>query len=88
MILPPLAQDDKKSQAFMARWCCTMDAPHYRRVAFRTQVPQVQARLPQVARAPGKTIVSSRCAFLILGVFGMLYVRTPALGVAGSSPAR
>jgi cytochrome c biogenesis protein len=28
-----------------------------------------------VARAPGKTIVYLGCAFLILGVFAMLYVR-------------
>jgi cytochrome c biogenesis protein len=29
----------------------------------------------QVARAPGKTIVYAGCAFLILGIFAMLYVR-------------
>ena len=36
---------------------------------------QVQASVFQVARAPGKTVVYLGCAFLILGVFAMLYVR-------------
>ena len=35
----------------------------------------VQASVFQVARAPGQTIVYLGCAFLILGVFAMLYVR-------------
>ena len=63
---------------------------------------QVQASVFQVARAPGKTIVYLGCAFLILGVFAMLYVRErrvwvwlapgdqaddPASGSAGSSQA-
>jgi cytochrome c biogenesis protein len=36
---------------------------------------QVQASVFQVTRAPGKTIVYLGCAFLILGVFAMLYIR-------------
>lgn len=36
---------------------------------------QVQASVFEVARAPGKNIVYLGCAFLILGVFAMLYVR-------------
>lgn len=36
---------------------------------------QVQASVFQVARAPGKTVVYTGCAFLILGVFAMLYIR-------------
>ncbi|MCX7277430.1 MAG: cytochrome c biogenesis protein ResB [Burkholderiales bacterium] len=36
---------------------------------------QVQASVFQVARAPGKKVVYLGCAFLILGVFAMLYVR-------------
>ena len=35
----------------------------------------MQASVFQVARAPGKTIVYLGCAFLIFGVFAMLYVR-------------
>jgi cytochrome c biogenesis protein len=36
---------------------------------------QVQASVFQVAKAPGKTVVYIGCAFLILGVFAMLYIR-------------
>ena len=35
----------------------------------------MQASVFEVARAPGKNIVYLGCAFLILGVFAMLYVR-------------
>jgi cytochrome c biogenesis protein len=35
----------------------------------------------QVARAPGKNIVYLGCAFLILGIFAMLYVRERRLWV-------
>jgi cytochrome c biogenesis protein len=53
----------------------------------------VQASVFQVARAPGQTIVYLGCAFLILGVFAMLYVRerrvwvwlAPTAGGSGSS---
>ena len=40
-----------------------------------TDFKQVQASVFEVARAPGKNIVYLGCAFLILGVFAMLYVR-------------
>ena len=40
-----------------------------------TDFKQVQASVFQVARAPGKNIVYLGCAFLILGIFAMLYVR-------------
>ena len=36
---------------------------------------QVQASVFEVARAPGKNIVYLGCAFLILGIFAMLYIR-------------
>jgi cytochrome c biogenesis protein len=36
---------------------------------------QVQASVFQVASAPGKTVVYTGCALLILGVFAMLYIR-------------
>jgi cytochrome c biogenesis protein len=42
---------------------------------------QVQASVFQVARAPGKNVVYLGCAFLILGVFAMLYVRDRRLWV-------
>ncbi len=42
---------------------------------------QIQASVFQVARAPGKNVVYLGCALLILGVFGMLYVRDRRLWV-------
>lgn len=75
--LKPLPQDEK-TQAFMAQMVLSLsDAPHYPApMAFQLKdFKQVQASVFQVARAPGKKIVYLGCAFLILGVFGMLYVR-------------
>ncbi len=75
--LPPLPQDDK-TQAFMSQMVLSLsDAPHYPApMAFElTDFKQVQASVFQVARAPGKKIVYLGCAFLILGVFAMLYIR-------------
>jgi cytochrome c biogenesis protein len=72
-----LAQDEK-TQAFMSQMVLSLsDAPHYPApMAFELKdFKQVQASVFQVARAPGKTIVYLGCAFLILGVFGMLYIR-------------
>jgi len=42
---------------------------------------QVQASVFQVARAPGRNIVYLGCAFLIVGIFSMLYVRERRLWV-------
>ena len=81
--LPPLAQDDR-TQAFMAQMVLSLsDAPHYPApMVFELKdFKQVQASVFQVARAPGKTIVYLGCAFLILGVFGMLYIRERRLWV-------
>jgi len=75
--LKPLPQDEK-TQAFMSQMVLSLsDAPHYPApMAFQLKdFKQVQASVFQVARAPGKTIVYLGCAFLILGVFGMLYIR-------------
>ena len=75
--LKPLPQDEK-TQAFMSQMVLSLsDAPHYPApMAFElTDFKQVQASVFQVARAPGKTIVYLGCAFLILGVFAMLYIR-------------
>ena len=75
--LPPLAQDDA-SRAFLAQVVLSLsDAFHYPApLSFQlVDFTQVQASVFQVARAPGKTIVYLGCAFLILGIFAMLYVR-------------
>ena len=42
---------------------------------------QVQASVFQLTRSPGKKLVYTGCAFLILGVFAMLYVRERRLWV-------
>ena len=75
--LKPMAQDEK-TQAFMAQMVLSLsDVPYYPApMVFELKdFKQVQASVFQVARAPGKTIVYLGCAFLILGVFGMLYIR-------------
>jgi cytochrome c biogenesis protein len=75
--LKPLPQDEK-TQAFMSQLVLSLsDAHHYPApMAFALKdFKQVQASVFQVARAPGKTVVYLGCAFLILGVFAMLYVR-------------
>ena len=75
--LKPLPQDEK-TQAFMSQMVLSLsDAPHYPApMAFQLKdFKQVQASVFQVARAPGKTIVYLGCAFLILGIFAMLYIR-------------
>jgi cytochrome c biogenesis protein len=75
--LAALAHDDK-TQGFMAQMVLSLsDAYHYQApMAFVLKdFTQVQASVFQVTRAPGKTIVYLGCAFLIFGVFAMLYVR-------------
>ena len=74
----PLLALDEKTQAFMAQTVLSLsDAHHYPApMSFELKdFTQVQASVFQVVRAPGKTIVYLGCAFLILGVFAMLYVR-------------
>jgi cytochrome c biogenesis protein len=69
---------DAATQAFMAQMVLSLsDAPHYPApMAFELKnFNQVQASVFQVARAPGKKIVYLGCAFLILGIFAMLYIR-------------
>lgn len=75
--VPPMPPDDK-TQAFMSQLVLSLsDAYHYPApMAFvMTDFKQVQASVFQVARAPGKKIVYLGCAFLIIGIFAMLYVR-------------
>ncbi len=81
--LKPLPQDEK-TQAFMSQMVLSLsDAPHYPApMAFQLKdFKQVQASVFQVARAPGKKIVYLGCAFLILGIFAMLYIRERRLWV-------
>jgi cytochrome c biogenesis protein len=79
----PLTRDEK-TQNFMSQMVLSLsDAFHYPApMAFElTGFSQVQASVFQVARAPGKNIVYLGCAFLILGIFAMLYVRERRLWV-------
>jgi cytochrome c biogenesis protein len=81
--LPPMVQDEKM-QNFMAQTVLSLsDAHHYPApMTFAlADFTQVQASVFQVARAPGKNIVYLGCAFLIVGIFAMLYVRERRLWV-------
>ena len=75
--LPPL-EASEKTQGYMTQAVLALsDMQFYPApMAFGlTNFTQVQASVFQVARAPGKKVVYLGCAFLILGVFAMLYVR-------------
>ena len=75
--LKPLELNDK-TQAFMTQTVLSLsDASFYPApmIFVLKDFPQVQASVFQVARAPGKKVVYLGCAFLILGVFAMLYIR-------------
>lgn len=75
--LPPLQLSDK-TQGYMTQAVLALsDVQFYPApMAFAlTNFTQVQASVFQVARAPGKKVVYLGCAFLILGVFAMLYIR-------------
>jgi cytochrome c biogenesis protein len=75
--LQPLDANEK-TQGFMTQAVFALsDVQHYPApLALQlTDFKQVQASVFQVARAPGKNIVYLGCAFLILGIFAMLYVR-------------
>ncbi len=95
--LKPLARDDR-SQNFMSQAVLSLsDAQFYPApMAFELKdFTQVQASVFQVARAPGRNIVYIGCAFLIVGIFAMLYVRerrvwvwlAPAGPATGEAPA-
>jgi cytochrome c biogenesis protein len=75
--LKPLDLSDKTQSYMMQTVLSLSDAGIYPApMAFMLQdFTQVQASVFQVARAPGKTVVYTGCAFLILGVFAMLYIR-------------
>jgi cytochrome c biogenesis protein len=75
--LKPLDLSDKTQSYMMQSVLSLSDASIYPApMAFMLQdFKQVQASVFQVASAPGKTVVYTGCAFLILGVFAMLYIR-------------
>ena len=75
--LKPLDLSDKTQSYMMQTVLSLSDAGIYPApMAFMLQdFTQVQASVFQVAKAPGKTVVYTGCAFLILGVFAMLYIR-------------
>jgi cytochrome c biogenesis protein len=78
--MPP----DAATQTFMTQAVLALsDVPLYPApfVLTLADFTQVQASVFQVARAPGKTVVYLGCAFLILGVFAMLYVRERRLWI-------
>ncbi len=82
--LPLLDTEDDTTQAFMTKAVLALsDAQFYPApMVFMLQdFEQVQASVFQVARAPGKNVVYLGCVFLIIGVFGMLYVRDRRLWV-------
>ncbi len=81
--LAPLPLDEN-TRAFMTQAVLSLsDAQAYPApvVLQLADFNQVQASVFQVARAPGKNVVYLGCALLILGVFGMLYVRDRRLWV-------
>jgi cytochrome c biogenesis protein len=75
--LKPLDLSDKTQSYMMQTVLSLSDASIYPApMAFMLQdFTQVQASVFQVASAPGKTVVYTGCALLILGVFAMLYIR-------------
>ena len=75
--LPPLPADEKTQAFLMQAVLALSDAHAYPApIAFElADFKQVQASVFQVTRSPGKMVVYLGCALLILGVFGMLYVR-------------
>jgi cytochrome c biogenesis protein len=92
----PLLQPDEKTQGFMTQAVLALSDVHVYPAPMAFQLKdftQVQASVFQVARAPGKNVVYLGCAFLILGVFAMLYIRERRLwvwltpGAAGATGA-
>jgi cytochrome c biogenesis protein len=73
-----LLESNEKTQNFMTQAVLALsDAQIYPApmAMMLSDFTQVQASVFQVARAPGKKIVYLGCAFLILGIFAMLYIR-------------
>ena len=75
--LAPL-QPSEQTQGFMTQALRALSDAQFYPSALVLELKdfkQVQASVFEVARAPGKNIVYLGCAFLILGVFAMLYIR-------------
>ncbi len=81
--LKPLELNDV-TQAFMTQTVLSL-SDSYAYPAPMTFVlkdfKQVQASVFQVTRTPGKMVVYAGCAFLILGIFAMLYIRERRLWI-------
>ncbi|MCW7539354.1 cytochrome c biogenesis protein ResB [Aquabacterium sp. A7-Y] len=81
--LPPLGQD-RAARDFMTQATLALsDASAYGAPAIFTldEFEHLQASVFQVTRAPGTRAVYVGCAFLVLGVFAMLYIRERRLWV-------
>ena len=92
--LAPLT-GDAKTQAFMTQAVLSLSDSFFYPAPVLLELrdyQQVQASVFQVARAPGKKLVYLGCAFLIVGVFAMLYIRERRLWIwlqpAGPSGTR
>ncbi len=75
---------DEKTQAFMTQSVLSLSDSFFYPAPVLLQLAdfkQVQASVFQVARAPGKTLVYLGAAFLIVGVFAMLYIRERRLWI-------
>ena len=74
----PALDESEATRAFMTQAVLSLsDAQAYPvPMVFKLkEFNQVQASVFQVARAPGKKVVYTGCALLIIGIFAMLYVR-------------
>lgn len=75
--LKPL-EPSEKTQAFMSQAVLALSDMHIYPAPMAFQLKdfkQVQASVFQLTRSPGRVIVYTGCALLILGVFAMLYIR-------------
>ncbi|MEX1168155.1 MAG: cytochrome c biogenesis protein ResB [Hydrogenophaga sp.] len=81
--LAPLERNEATQQFMTLAVISLSDAFLYPApMAFKlTDFTHIQASVFQVARAPGQNIVYLGCAFLILGIFAMLYVRERRLWI-------
>jgi len=79
----PLVADDHMLAMVAQTILALSDAPFYPApmVFMLKDFTQVQASVFQVTRSPGHYLVYLGCAFLILGVFAMLYVRERRLWI-------
>ena len=75
--LKPL-EPNEKTQGFMTQAVLALSDTHIYPAPMAFQLKdftQVQASVFQVTRSPGRVIVYTGCALLILGIFAMLYIR-------------